>query len=65
MSTAYADDFYTWTIEQADALRRAGAERVNTSAPIHWGTWPRRSRAWDASKRPSSAPVTQCCCCIS
>lgn len=29
-------DFFTWTQEQAAALRRAAAEHVNTSAPIDW-----------------------------
>lgn len=36
MPTAYADDFYSWAMEQAEALRRAGAERVNTAVPIDW-----------------------------
>jgi len=36
MPTAYADDFYSWAMEQAEALRRAGAERVNTATPIDW-----------------------------
>jgi hypothetical protein len=36
MPTAYADDFYSWALEQAAALRRAGAERVNTTMPIDW-----------------------------
>lgn len=32
----YAQDFYAWTQRQAEALRRAAAERVNTSQPIDW-----------------------------
>jgi hypothetical protein len=36
MATAYADDVYSWALEQARALRRAAAERVNTSEPIDW-----------------------------
>jgi len=36
MPTAYADDFYSWAMEQAEALRRAAAERVNTATPIDW-----------------------------
>jgi cation transport regulator ChaB len=34
--TAHRDDFYSWALEQAQALRRAAAERVNTAAPIDW-----------------------------
>lgn len=33
-STAYDEDFYAWTQNQAAQLRRAGAERNN--APIDW-----------------------------
>ena len=29
-------DFYSWTRQQAAALRQAAAERVNTSAPLDW-----------------------------
>ncbi len=36
MSARYDTDFYSWAQEQAAALRRAGAERVNTSVPIDW-----------------------------
>ena len=32
----YEHDFYSWALRQAEALRRADAERVNTSAPIDW-----------------------------
>lgn len=32
----YARDFYAWTRRQAEALRRAEAERINTSEPIDW-----------------------------
>jgi hypothetical protein len=32
----YTRDFYAWTRRQALALRRAEAERVNTSEPIDW-----------------------------
>ena len=31
---AYDEDFYAWTQNQAQALRRAGAERNN--APVDW-----------------------------
>ena len=36
LAELYDRDFYTWTQRQAEALRRAGAERVNTSEPIDW-----------------------------
>lgn len=32
----YTRDYYAWTRRQADALRRAEAERVNTKEPIDW-----------------------------
>jgi hypothetical protein len=36
MSSLYDTDFYTWTRQQAAALRKAAAERVNMSAPLDW-----------------------------
>lgn len=36
MPMSYEADFYTWTQEQASALRRAAAERVNAGAGIDW-----------------------------
>ncbi len=32
----YETDFYRWSGEQAEALRQAGASRINTPAPIDW-----------------------------
>ena len=32
----YDQDFFTWTERQAGAIRKAAAERVNTSEPIDW-----------------------------
>ncbi|WP_191057859.1 DUF29 domain-containing protein [Geminicoccus harenae] len=32
----YDQDFVTWAEQQAKAIRRAAAERVNTSEPIDW-----------------------------
>lgn len=36
MSKLYDQDFYTWTLEQAAALRAAGAARLNTPRTIDW-----------------------------
>jgi hypothetical protein len=36
MSKLYEQDFYTWTIEQARALRAAGKARLNTPRSIDW-----------------------------
>lgn len=36
MTTLHDTDFYSWTRQQAAALRQAAAERVNTSAPLDW-----------------------------
>jgi hypothetical protein len=36
MSSLYDTDFYRWTQEQAKALRRAGAARINTPVAIDW-----------------------------
>jgi hypothetical protein len=33
----YERDFYSWTRREAEALRKAARERVNTSEPIDWG----------------------------
>ena len=33
-ATAYDEDFYTWTTEQAAALRREAASRVNLPGPV-------------------------------
>jgi hypothetical protein len=33
-ATRYEDDVYTWTVEQAAALRRAAAARVNLPEPV-------------------------------
>jgi hypothetical protein len=32
----YDTDFYTWTQQQAGALRRAARDRLNTAEPIDW-----------------------------
>ena len=36
MSALYETDFYSWTLEQARAVRAAGAARINTPAAIDW-----------------------------
>lgn len=36
MSRLYEQDFYSWTIEQAEALRAAGRARLNTPRTIDW-----------------------------
>ena len=36
MSRLYDEDFYSWTIEQAEALRAAGNARLNTPRVIDW-----------------------------
>ena len=36
MSKLYEQDFYMWTIEQAEALRAAGNARLNTPRTIDW-----------------------------
>jgi hypothetical protein len=36
MSKLYEQDFYSWTIEQAEALRAAGRARLNTPRTIDW-----------------------------
>ncbi len=36
MSKLYEQDFYTWTIEQAEALRAAGQARLNTPRTVDW-----------------------------
>jgi hypothetical protein len=36
MSKLYDQDFYTWTLDQAAALRAAGAARLNTPRMIDW-----------------------------
>ena len=36
MSRLYEEDFYSWTIEQAEALRAAGKARLNTPRTIDW-----------------------------
>ena len=36
MSRLYDEDFYSWTIEQAAALRAAGNARLNTPRVIDW-----------------------------
>ncbi len=36
MSRLYDEDFYSWTIEQAEALRAAGRARLNTPRTIDW-----------------------------
>jgi hypothetical protein len=36
MSRLYEQDFYSWTIEQAEALRAAGNARLNTPRTIDW-----------------------------
>ena len=36
MSTLYEQDFYSWTQEQAAALRRAAASRLNTPPDVDW-----------------------------
>lgn len=36
MSTLYETDFYSWTQEQADSLRRAAAARPNDPAGLDW-----------------------------
>jgi len=36
MSRLYEQDFYSWTIEQAEALRAAGKARLNTPRTIDW-----------------------------
>ena len=36
MSSLYDTDFYSWSLEQAGALRRAAEARLNTPAAIDW-----------------------------
>ena len=36
MSALYDEDFYSWTREQADLLRRAGEQRLNTPSGLDW-----------------------------
>lgn len=36
MSALYDEDFYSWTQEQADLLRRAGEQRLNTPSGLDW-----------------------------
>jgi hypothetical protein len=36
MSKLYEHDFYSWTIEQAEALRAAGRARLDTPRTIDW-----------------------------
>ena len=42
----YEDDVYTWSQQQAAALRRAAQSRVNLPTRSTSRTSPRRSRAW-------------------
>lgn len=36
MSSLYDTDFYSWALEQAEALRRAGTARINTPVAVDW-----------------------------
>jgi hypothetical protein len=36
MSSLYEKDFYSWTIEQAEALRAAGKARLDTPRVVDW-----------------------------
>jgi hypothetical protein len=36
MGTLYDRDFYSWTLEQAKALRLAAGARINTPASLDW-----------------------------
>jgi Domain of unknown function DUF29 len=36
VSALYDEDFYSWTREQADLLRRAGEQRLNTPSGLDW-----------------------------
>jgi hypothetical protein len=36
MSTLYDRDFYSWTVQQAQALRLAAGARLNTPASLDW-----------------------------
>ncbi len=36
MSSLYEADFYSWSLEQAGALRQAAGARLNTPAAIDW-----------------------------
>jgi hypothetical protein len=36
MSRLYDEDFYSWTIEQAETLRAAGKARLNTPRVVDW-----------------------------
>src|SRR3954453_18095641 len=36
MSALYDEDFYSWTREQADLLRRAGEQRLNQPSGLDW-----------------------------
>ena len=36
MSTLYDHDFYSWTLEQAQALRRVADQRINAMPELDW-----------------------------
>ncbi|MEK0082965.1 DUF29 family protein [Benzoatithermus flavus] len=36
MSTLYERDFYSWTQQQAEILRRAGEQHLNAPAGLDW-----------------------------
>ena len=61
----YERDFYTWTQHQAGALRRAAAERVNTSELIDWENLAEEVEDLARLGRRNCARGTSCCFSIS